>query len=457
VTVAGLVGLAAILILPLAGLGLLLGVPELDVRWEHHPAHFWLVMAASAINGVLAYGTGDAARRRGDARIFLVSLAFLASAGFLFLHALATPGVFLDTSNTGFVVATPFGLTVAALLLAASATGPVAASPAWMRSSSRLRIALLVGMGAWAAASLAEVPPLDGPPLERGSAPLVMLAALALAGFAVAGAGYMGDYLRRPSRLVAAVVAACVLLGQAMVAVAFARSWHLSWWEWHALVLAAFAVVALSARSEWRDERYVALYGPDTAGGTREISVLFADLEGFTPFSEKHDPSEVSEMLNAVFEAAIPPVVARHGGVVDQITGDAVMVTFNARGDQPDHARRALDAALEIRTAGSRISQEHPGWPRLRIGVNSGPARVGVVGASGGRTYTVIGDSVNVAARLQQSAPTGEALIGAATLEKVTGVEVQSVPDLVVKGKSEPVKAYVLVGRSDDGESERPG
>ena len=70
-------GLAVALALPIAGLGLLIVRPALDVAWEHHPAHFWLVLAAGALSAVLAYATGTAAHRRGDARVFLVSLAFL--------------------------------------------------------------------------------------------------------------------------------------------------------------------------------------------------------------------------------------------------------------------------------------------------------------------------------------------------------------------------------------------
>ena len=83
---------AAVLAVPLIGLGLLLVRPELDLRWEHHPAHFWLVLGTAVVSAVLAYATGEAAGRRGDARLFYVSLAFLSSAGFLALHALATPG-----------------------------------------------------------------------------------------------------------------------------------------------------------------------------------------------------------------------------------------------------------------------------------------------------------------------------------------------------------------------------
>src|SRR4051812_27447062 len=103
-----------LLAIPMAGFWLLLAAPSLDGHWEQHPAHFWLVLGAAATNASLALATGDAARQRGDARLFLVSLAFLSAAGFLGLHALATPGVLLDGHTAGFVIATPIGLLVAA-------------------------------------------------------------------------------------------------------------------------------------------------------------------------------------------------------------------------------------------------------------------------------------------------------------------------------------------------------
>ena len=84
--------LVVLLALPLVGLAILLAAPETDVHWEHHPSHFWLVLVTAALNAVLAYATGVAARRRGDRRVHLVSLSFLAASGFLALHALATPG-----------------------------------------------------------------------------------------------------------------------------------------------------------------------------------------------------------------------------------------------------------------------------------------------------------------------------------------------------------------------------
>jgi hypothetical protein len=111
--------LASALLLPMVGLGLLVLRPELDLVWEHHPSHFWLVLAAAAMSVVLAYLTNETAARHADARIFLVSLAFLLSAGFLGLHALATPGVLLASPNAGFVIATPVGLIVASAFSAA--------------------------------------------------------------------------------------------------------------------------------------------------------------------------------------------------------------------------------------------------------------------------------------------------------------------------------------------------
>jgi adenylate cyclase len=111
---------AVILAVPLLGLFLLLLQPELDLRWEHHPTHFWLVLITALVAAVLAYATGEAAGRRGDARLLYVSLAFLSSAGFLALHALATPGVLLAKSNTGFQIATPVGVAIGSIFAAVS-------------------------------------------------------------------------------------------------------------------------------------------------------------------------------------------------------------------------------------------------------------------------------------------------------------------------------------------------
>ena len=102
------------LALPLGGLLLLLAAPSADFHWEHHPSHFWLVLITAAVSTTLAFATSGIALKRADARLFLVSLSFLAAAGFLTLHALATPGVLLDGPNQGFTIATPVGLALSA-------------------------------------------------------------------------------------------------------------------------------------------------------------------------------------------------------------------------------------------------------------------------------------------------------------------------------------------------------
>jgi class 3 adenylate cyclase len=94
-----------------------------------------------------------------------------------------------------------------------------------------------------------------------------------------------------------------------------------------------------------------------------------------------------------------------------------------------------------------RIADEHPGWPRFRAAVNSGEALVGVLGAESGRSYTVIGDTVNLAARLESQAPPGRVLIGGNTLRALPGTRVEALEGVRVKGRAEPVDAYLL----DDG------
>jgi adenylate cyclase len=440
----------AALALPVCGLVLLLAAPDADVQWEHHPSHFWLVLAAGLTSAALAFSTSAVALRRSDARLYLVSLAFLSAAGFLGLHALSTPGVLLDAPNQGFAVATPIGLLLSSLFAAASALPlrPERAQ-AVMRHARLLRGGLLGAIAVWAAWSLLSVPPLDDPtPVERASGVLLVVPAVALVLYALAAARYLAMVLHSGSPILLGVTSAWVLLAEASVAVAFGRNWHASWWEWHLLMLVAFGAIAVVARREDAEERFSDLYLDHTAAGTREVSVLFADLAGFTSFSEGRQPREVTEMLNAYFEVAIPPIVREHGGEIDRLIGDAIMATWGTRGDQPDHAERAVNAAAALQMETARLAAEHPDWPRFRAAVNSGEALVGVVGAESGRSYTVIGDTVNVASRLEGRAPTGGVVVGGATLRAVPGLRATSLGEVEVKGKRERVDAYLLELRS---------
>jgi adenylate cyclase len=435
---------AAILAVPLLGLVLLLQRPALDVRWENHPAHFWLVLGTAVISAVLAYATGEAAGRRGDARLLYVSLAFLSSAGFLALHALATPGILLAKSNTGFAIATPVGVAIGSVFAALS-TRELSGDSAVrnVRFGKRLRLALLGLMVMWGVWSVADLPPLNRPPQSVEGLPL-WLAVPAVLLYAWSAVRYIQLWRRQPSLMLLAVPSAFILLAESMIAIAFARNWRLSWWEWHVLLLVAFGLVALSARASWREERFAELYLSQTSAGNREISVLFADLQGFTAFSEKHEPEEVTRMLNACFAAAVPAVKTPYGGDVDRIIGDALMVTFNKRGDQPDHAKRAAGAGLALQKATARLAEDHPDWPRFRVGINSGPVSVSLLGAQGGRTHTIVGDTVNIAARIESQAPAGGVAIGPDTKALLPDAVTTPLGELQLKGKSDPLPVHVL-------------
>jgi class 3 adenylate cyclase len=181
----------------------------------------------------------------------------------------------------------------------------------------------------------------------------------------------------------------------------------------------------------------------ELGGHEAEVTALFADLAGFTRFSDGRSPTDVVQMLNAYWATAVPIVAEREGGLIERFAGDAILVVFNALDDQPDHALRAVRAARAIQLAASETSNDHPEWPRFRIGINSGHAALGNVGAGAHRSFTAIGDTTNVAARLQAAAPPGGILIGRATYEAVRDeVPVESFGELDLKGKPSPVPTY---------------
>jgi class 3 adenylate cyclase len=180
-------------------------------------------------------------------------------------------------------------------------------------------------------------------------------------------------------------------------------------------------------------------------GEEREVSVLFADLQGFTAFSERSTPPEVVAMLNAYW-AEVVPAVAAEDGMIERFAGDAVMVVFNAAADQPDHALRAARAALAFADASEAVAAGRPDGPRFRVGVNSGPAVIGNVGAAEHHSFTAIGDTTNLAARLQAAAEPGRVVIGETTREALGNQAVlEPLGSLDLKGKSAPVDAFVLV------------
>jgi class 3 adenylate cyclase len=667
------------LALPMLGLWLFIARPASDLHWEHHPGHFGLVAGTAGVAVILGLLVGAAARRRDDARLFLVALVFQVTAAFLGLHALATPGVLVDAPTPAFTAATPIGLLVGGLVAVVSA---VEFSPAGAARVVRRRRELAALpwalVGAFTALSATSLPLVDAL-VERpdARATQALFGVLTPALYLAAAVLYLRVYRRRPRVVLLSVLTAFALLAEASVAIVFGRNWQLSWWEWHLLMTVAFGFIAYSAWVQFRREgsggglfdavaldrtiadlrrdyssaleamvealharesggagaerplgavtarlaerfdvteqqlavlersaealrhereqarrlgalvdvgrearvireeadllarvqahtrrafaaddvwlelvrsgeltplddachaspeqrrrsaeavdRLETVVSPDGAdlalplvvkeraagvlcaqrspgafadadralltsfagqaaialenarlyhqldglfrsymspavatsliadpdqaglgGRTAEVTVLMADLRGFTSFSERHTPHEVVRMLNSLYGVVVP-VILGAGGTVVQFVGDEVMALFGAPTRQPDHALRAARAGLDLQAAVAAATADRANWPRFGVGVNTGPALVGNIGAEQMRTFTAIGDTTNLAARLQGLAGPGEVVVGQRTAEELGGRAVVGTREPVsVKGKREPVPAFLL-------------
>jgi class 3 adenylate cyclase len=174
------------------------------------------------------------------------------------------------------------------------------------------------------------------------------------------------------------------------------------------------------------------------------VTAVFADLRGFTTFSEAVEPAAIVEMLNRYYAVAVPCILD-NGGTVIQFVGDALLALFNAPARQPDHEARAVRAALQMQEAVRRVAEDHPDWPRFRVGANTGPALVGNIGSEALRGFNAMGDAVNVAARLQSIAQPGQVVIGGATRDALGDrVQAELIGDLEVAGRRQKVRAYVV-------------
>ena len=223
----------------------------LDLHWEHHPSHFWLVLGTAVVSSVLAYATGAAAVRRGDARVLFVSLAFLSSAGFL---GAARAGDTRRAARRAQRRASWSPRRSGSPSARCSPPGRPRTSPVtgpWRRSgsvggcgsccSALMALWAVLSLGRAAAAGRVTSP-------RRRAAARRCSRCRRSCSTATPPWRYLVLWRRRRAPMLVAMMAAFVLLAEAMVAIAFARNWHLSWWEWHVLMLAAFALVAVGAR-----------------------------------------------------------------------------------------------------------------------------------------------------------------------------------------------------------------
>ena len=178
-------------------------------------------------------------------------------------------------------------------------------------------------------------------------------------------------------------------------------------------------------------------------GGTRQtISVLHADVRGYTTVAEALAPEAVLELLLRYHGAAVA-VLQEAGATLDRYIGDTVLALWNAPNPQAGHARLALRGALVLRTATQAVGKEL----EYGIGLHTGEAVVGNLGSDRYMNYTAVGDTVNVAARLQSAAPAGGIVCSAALLADAgPGIQARRLGELTVKGRRQPVEAYSVDG-----------
>lgn len=184
-------------------------------------------------------------------------------------------------------------------------------------------------------------------------------------------------------------------------------------------------------------------------GSTRKITVFFCDIRGFTQFSESIPAEDVVSVLNAAF-SRLTPLIGKHHGTFDKYSGDELMAFFGAPVAGSEDTLNAVRLAVEMQEVFTAFREQYHKIDITKLGIgiglHTGEAAVGNVGSEKVMNYTVIGDTVNLAHRLQQKAPGGHILISEATYQEVAAhVEATEMEPLILAGKSEPVKAYRLL------------
>jgi adenylate cyclase len=185
-------------------------------------------------------------------------------------------------------------------------------------------------------------------------------------------------------------------------------------------------------------------------GVLREVSVVFVDIRGFTAFSEANPPEKVVEMVNRYLDLTSRSI-QQNGGTIDKYIGDATMAVFNAPNDLENHPFNAVKAAWDMKQGSTELQreilEEFGVDLQFGIGVNCGQAIVGNMGSSFRMDYTVIGDTVNTAARLESNASKGQIIISDAVYQQVKNrVTVNDLGEIMVKNKKDGIHIYEVIG-----------
>jgi predicted ATPase/class 3 adenylate cyclase len=189
-------------------------------------------------------------------------------------------------------------------------------------------------------------------------------------------------------------------------------------------------------------EKLAAFEKPAAAEERKQVTILFADVSGFTAMSEKMDAEDVRNTMNALW-AKLDEAIVKHGGKVDKHIGDAVMALFGVPAAQEDDPERAVRAALRMQKELAEFSSSTGRPLKMRIGIHCGPVLLGSVGSNA--EFTAMGDTVNLASRLEHAAPVGGILISNDVVRQVWGdFDAKELEPITVKGKKDPVQVYVV-------------
>lgn len=186
----------------------------------------------------------------------------------------------------------------------------------------------------------------------------------------------------------------------------------------------------------------------------RDVAILFADVSGFTSMCESMDPEDVFTLMNEVFDG-LGRAISKEGGHIDKYIGDNVMALFGAPTAHEDDPVRACRAAIGmqnfLKQFATKLCERTGVLLKMRIGINCGLVLAGYIGSEVKKEYSVLGDTVNLASRLESKAPPGGILISEALAARISGFSLGPAQELTVKGKSQPVKAFEVIGEQKTG------
>ena len=181
----------------------------------------------------------------------------------------------------------------------------------------------------------------------------------------------------------------------------------------------------------------------------RDVSVMFCDIVGFTTMSEHAEPQAIAAMLNDFF-GRMGEVIFEHDGTVDKFIGDCILAVFGAPFAQEDHATKAVSAALSMQRELARANAEHPERAplRMRIAINSGRALAGDIGSPKRREFTVLGDVVNTASRIESTVTKPDQIvISKNTYDKIgNAFEVRSLGGVTLRGRNTELEVFEVLG-----------